>query len=474
MSTSSTQLPIVALIGRPNVGKSTLFNRLLGKRRAVISDEAGTTRDTISAEMSYKGRHFILMDMAGLEPTFAEAKQNTPEEILRPMQKKAMDGLNAADVVLWLVDVNEENHGADDKVSELLRQKKKVIIVANKCDNPNKESQIAEFYRFGVEKVVGISAIHQRGIDELLSGIYDLLPEEVRRDNDLEPDYLNDKDPERELRIGIVGRPNVGKSTLLNSLIGEDRSVVSSIAGTTRDTVDAVIPVRDWFRDSFVKWNRIRFIDTAGIRRRGKIGQSIESWSVLRSIEAIEEAQIILALLDANEGLTHQDMQVLQKVVDSGRPLIVLVNKWDEILKRKGLELGSEGEEALQDEYLGKMLRQVPFLHWVQVMFVSAKDSLNLAPLGKVVIRAYNAWNRKVTDEQLAALTEELKKYSRLNNLMKVEYQHARPPVFILHVEGRNLPHFSTIRFVENVIRENIDFSSTPIKIWTNTSLPKK
>jgi GTP-binding protein len=274
---------------------------------------------------------------------------------------------------------------------------------------------------------------------------------------------------ERELKLAITGRPNVGKSTLLNALVGEERAVVSPIAGTTRDAVDTVLPASNLFGDIFTRWRTVRVVDTAGIRRRGSIDRSIEGWSVLRSYDAIDAADVTLLLLDATEGLVHQDTQVMQRVVDAGKPLVLIINKWDLILKEKDIIAGTEEDDAAQEAFLDDLRRKLQFISWVQVLFLSAATGLHVKVIGKLVNNAYVAWSKVIDQDELDELAKEIKKFPRLNNLKKITFEHSQPPVFHIHTEGKAAPHFSTRRYVENVLRDYFELGPTPIKIWSET-----
>ena len=469
-------IPIIALVGRPNVGKSTLFNRLVGRRAAVVSDEAGTTRDVLEASVSWMRREYRLMDMAGVEMQFDSAEQNTPKIILDEMQKKVAETMNEAHLIAWVVDVNSGITSEDMQIAQWIRrQNKPIILVVNKCDNPNKEANLYDFSALGVSEMVGVSSIHGRGMDDFIKAVNRTLGEKYEQFKNIELEYWEtDKvQPEKELKISIIGRPNVGKSTLLNALAENERSVVSPIAGTTRDSVDMVIPSENLFHNVFTKWQTVRIIDTAGIRKRGKVGNQIESWSVVRSYEAIESCDVVLCMVEATEGLTHQDLQVMQKAVDLGKAMVLVVNKWDLILARKKAFSNTVEDAAAQEELLESIRAAAPFLHWIQVVFVSALEEMNLESLGKIVLRAYNAWNIKISDEDLKNLTIALRKIPALKNLMSIKLVHNQPPVFHLIVEGKSIPHFSVHRQVENILRENFELGSTPIKIWSVPTVEK-
>lgn len=448
--------PRVALVGRPNVGKSTLFNRLIGMRQAVVADIAGTTRDRLERPLTWKEHGFILTDMAGLELTLME--QN---EIREGMQRQVQTALATADVIIWVVDAPAGFTADDARVAELLRRlNKPVVVAANKCDHGNHEMQAMEFASTGFQPIIPLSAIHNRGTEALLDALVAVLPEQAEA-----PEV-----DERELQLTIVGRPNVGKSTLLNALVGTERSVVSAIAGTTRDSVDTVLPAQNLFGRIFTRWQTVRVVDTAGIRRRGKIDRSIEGWSVLRSYDAIDRAEVTLLLLDATEGLVHQDTQVAQRVVDAGKPLVLVINKWDLIMKKKNLVEGSAEESEEQERFLTTLRHQLSFMPWVPVIFISAAEGINVHSIGRLINDVYIAWSREISQEELDELTVEIKKHPRLTKLSRITCTHAQPPVFHLTMKGGELPHFSTRRFVENALRDYFELGPTPIKLWVEGS----
>lgn len=471
------KLPTIALVGRPNVGKSTLFNRLVGRRTAVVSDEAGTTRDVLEATVSWMRREYRLLDMAGVEMQFETAEQNTPKIILDEMQKKIAQSIEESHLIAWVVDVNTGITSEDMQMAQWIRkQNVPIILVVNKCDNPEKEADLYDFASLGVTEIVGISSIHGRGIDNFIKTVNRTLGEKYKQFANIDNEYWESTkpDPEKELRISIIGRPNVGKSTLLNAMAQNERAVVSPIAGTTRDTVDTVIPAENLFRKTFTKWSTVRIIDTAGIRKRGKVGNAIESWSVVRSYEAIESSDVVLCMITANEKLAHQDLQVMQKAVDLGKAMVFVVNKWDLVLNKRDIFPNTEEDAAAQEELLLSIREQAPFLHWIQVVFISALEEINLDNLGKIVLRAYNAWNISIPEESMKELTLALRKIPSLKNLMSIKMVHNKPPVFHLTVEGKAIPHFSVHRQIENILRQNFELGSTPIKIWSVPTVDRK
>jgi GTP-binding protein len=446
---------MIGIVGRPNVGKSTLFNRFSKSRRAVVANESGTTRDRIVAEVEWHGHGLSMVDMAGIEVSLKQA-----DALTKAVQDGVLDTIGRMDAFLWLVDGRREVDSVDRAIAQLLRRKgKRVIIAVNFADDQRSQILQHEYAEFGFEGPFLISALHKKGLIELLNTLTSLLPEVVEQ-----PEVVPD---ERELRIALAGRPNVGKSTLLNSLIGERRAVVSDVPGTTRDAVDEVVPAHQVFGKVFTKWRQVRFIDTAGIRRRGKIGHEVEAWSVLRTYDAIDAAEIVLFLVDVHEGLTHQDLVVADRVVKAGKSLLFILNKWDIELDKFGFLPGSDEDQVLQEKVLTKIRNTAPFLFWAPVIFISAETGLNVEALGKRLVSVHQAWSRIIVADHLEALAIELSQFPRLKNLITIEQVGSQPPHFRAVFEGSADAHFSSIRQIENAIRETFDLVSTPIQLET-------
>ena len=447
--------PYVAIVGRPNVGKSTLFNRLIGRRHAVVSDIPGTTRDRLIGETEWEGRTFHVVDTGGIEilpPTVEAGRRPTPQEPLLEdsaafiplIREQAEQAIQEADVILFLTDAATGLTGADREVADLLRQSRKpVLLVVNKTDNERREHEALEFYELGFEELFTISAIHGTGVGDLLDRVVELLPPEREGEEE-----------EAAAHIAIVGRPNVGKSSLLNRLIGEERAIVSPVAGTTRDAVDTAI---DW------EGQRVILIDTAGVRRRGKIAPGVEKYSVLRTLKALERADVALLMIDATEGVTAQDTHIAGQVLEAGVSAVVLINKWDAVpeeRKREGLRFEAEVREALK------------FLPYVPVLFISALTGLHVGKVIPTALEVVEARYQRIPTGPLndlirSALAEHAPP-SKRGKRLKVYYvtqASVAPPTFVFFVNDPELVHFSYRRYLENRIRELYPFPGTPIRL---------
>lgn len=448
--------PLVAIVGRPNVGKSTLFNRIVGERRAVVSDIPGTTRDRIIAETEWNGREFLVVDTGGIEirPPSVDAGRRTLEgeplmedsEAFIPLVRaQAEIAIEEADLIVFLVDARSGMTAADQEVGDLLRKtKKQVLVVANKAESQAREMDALEFYELGMGEVHTVSAIHATGVGDLLDVITDELPVLS------EPAF-----PDGEtVHIAIVGRPNVGKSSLLNRILGEERAIVSPVAGTTRDAVDTEIV---W------EGQRITLIDTAGIRRRGKVEQGVEKYSVLRTARALERADLALLLIDATEGVTAQDTHIAGMIAKAGVSVVVLVNKWDAV-KPEMRKLRQDMELHLREE--------LQFLNYIPILFISALTGQNvddILPASREVVEA--RYQRIPTgvlnDATQSALLEHAppSKGGRRLSIFYVTQAEVAPPTFTFYVNDPALVHFSYQRYLENVIRDLYPFPGTPIRM---------
>ena len=440
--------PVVAIVGRPNVGKSTLFNRLIGQRRAIVEDLPGTTRDRLYGDVEWGGRVFTLIDTGGLElePT---------DDILSGVAAQVRVAVEEADVVLLAVDSVDGLTGADEEIAQLLRRgdlapggtrtgSKPVIVVPGKADNQARRDAATEFYALGFETVVPVSAYHGSNVGDLLDEIVRALPPATGPEEDEEDDRL---------RVAIVGRPNVGKSSLLNKLLGEERVVVSDVPGTTRDTIDTEIE-----HDG----RRILLIDTAGIRRRGKVEPGIEKYSVLRSLRAVERADVAVLLVDATEMVTAQDLHIAGEILDDGKGVVLVVNKWDLV----------EKDTYTINHFMDEIGREFNFMRWVPVVFVSAKTGQRARRALDEAIAVQEQRTRRIPTGQLNDLIERAiathSPPSRHGQPVKVYYATqaaVTPPTFVFFVNDPDLVHFSLSRFLENTVREAYGFRGTPIRL---------
>jgi len=444
--------PIVALVGRPNVGKSTLFNRIVGQRRAIVEDLPGTTRDRLYSDAEWAGRYFTVVDTGGLEIIESQKRrrpQDQPEPLstasvgfIEEIRVQAQVAIDEADVIVMLVDVLDGLTPADEDVAEMLRRADRpVVVAANKADNPAREQAAYEFYVLGLGEVYPISALHGTGIGDLLDEVVAALPEagEV-----VEPEALH---------IALVGRPNVGKSSLLNKLLGEERAIVSAIPGTTRDAVDTYLTWED---------QPVLLIDTAGIRRRGRIDPGIEKYSVLRSIKSIARADVVVLLLDAQDLVTAQDAHVAGYILEEARSIIVVVNKWDLI----------EKDTYTMDAYTKQIRADLRFLDYVPVLFISALTGQRVHKLLPLAFQVYQERLVRIPTGELNRLVEDAtirhapphKAGKRLKFLYATQAS-VDPPTFVFFVNDKRLVHFSYQRFLENQIRRRYGYLGTPLKL---------
>src|ERR1041384_4497552 len=428
---------LVAIVGRPNVGKSTLFNRLMGERRAIVGDEPGITRDRIYGEVEWAGTKFSLIDTGGIVP---DDDAVIPANIL----KQAGMASDEAQVLIWVVDARAGITQLDEELAALLRSTgKHVLVAANKTDSSSLEGESTEFYRFGFNDVFPISAEQGIGIGELLDSGVELIDQEVVQD---------ETTGARELRLAIVGRPNVGKSSLLNQILGEDRVIVSPVAGTTRDAIDTVLQTPE---------RNFRLIDTAGIRRKGKTDEMAEKLSVIMARKSLERADVAIVLVDAVEGVTALDATIAGYALDAGCSIIIAVNKWD-IVKDKETNTASEFEWDLREK--------MKFLEWAPVITISALTGQRGEKILPLVSRADEARARRVSTSQLNDFFEKAIAQPRAGmSRLKVQYltqASVRPPTFVVFTSGGKPGlHFSYERYLLNRLREEFDFFAAPLRI---------
>lgn len=440
MSTNASQ-NLVAIVGRPNVGKSTLFNRLIGERRSIVGDEPGITRDRIYGQVEWAGKKFSLIDTGGIVP---DDDAVIPANIF----KQAGMAIDEARLLIWVVDARTGITQLDEELAALLRATgKPVLVAANKTDSASLESESTEFFRFGFENVFPISAEQGIGIGELLDSVIELL--------DQGEEQSEDTPEQRELRLAIVGRPNVGKSSLLNRILGEDRVIVSPVAGTTRDAIDTVLETPE---------RKFRLIDTAGIRRKGKTDEMAEKLSVIMARKSLERADVAIVIVDAVEGVTALDATIAGYAVDEGCSIIIAVNKWD-IVKDKETNTAAEFERELREK--------MKFLEWAPVITISALTGQRVEKILPLVLRADEARNRRVSTSQLNSFFERAIAQPRggtaPTSRLKVQYltqAGVRPPTFVVFTSGGKPGlHFSYERYLLNRLREEFDFFASPLRI---------
>jgi GTP-binding protein len=444
--------PIVALIGRPNVGKSTLFNRIVGERLAIVDDVAGTTRDRLYGECTWNGRTFALVDTGGIDPTHGGKAPLSvgSADFIEDIKTQALIAVQEADAILFVTDGESGVTEPDREVAEILRRHQKrldgglpyppILLVVNKAETTSRRAGAAEFYELGLGEPYPVSAIHGTAVGDVLDKLVGSLPDA-------------DKSEDESIHIAIVGKPNSGKSSLLNKLVGTERSIVSPIVGTTRDAVDTRLEVQGL---------SVTLIDTAGIRRRGKIDHGVEQYSVLRSFKAIERADVVLLMIDATSGITAQDAHIAGFILDAWKSCVVLVNKWDAI----------EKSSYSMDEHTLRIRSELNFMDYVPLLFISAKTGQRVDQVLPLALR--------VQEERLVRLTT-----SRINRiLVKAQDQQSAPtragrqlklfygtqvrsdpPTFMLYVNDPTLLHFSYRRFLENRLREEYSFLGTPNRI---------
>jgi GTP-binding protein len=444
--------PIVALVGRPNVGKSTLFNRIVGRRQAIVEDIPGTTRDRLYTDTEWNDVTFTLVDTGGLEIVESQKKRQPPEQpqplatasvgFIQEIRQQAELAIAEADMVVVLVDVLDGPTPADEDVADVLRRSNKpVLVAANKADNEARSQAAFEFYALGLGEVFPISALHGIGIGDLLDAIVQALP------------VVEDEAEPEALKVALVGRPNVGKSSLLNKLLGEERAIVSPIPGTTRDATD-----------TYLTWEGepVLLIDTAGIRRRGRVEQGIEKYSVLRAIKSISRADIVVLLLDAQDLVTAQDAHVAGYILEEMRSVIVLVNKWDLIPK----------DTYTMDAFTKQIRAELKFLDYVPVLFISALTGQRVHKVLPLAFQVHQERNVRIPTGELNRLVEDAAvrhapphKAGKRLRFYYATQASVDPPTFVFFVNDTRLVHFSYQRYLENQIRRRYNYLGTPLKL---------
>ena len=429
--------PIVAIVGRPNVGKSTLFNKLGRKRVSIVDDLPGVTRDRIYLDAEWLGKEFTMIDTGGIE-------LDTSDVILRSMRQQAQIAMEEADVILFLVDGRAGLTLADEEVGKMLRTTKKPVLLAvNKIDSPKQESDVYEFYNLGLGDPVPISATNAMNLGDLLDALVALFPEGAEEEKESD-----------EISIAVIGRPNVGKSSLVNALLGEERVIVSDVAGTTRDAIDTHFMAED---------AKFILIDTAGMRRKGKIDAPIERYSVMRALRAVDRADVVLVVLDATAGITEQDKKIAGYAHESGKAVVLIVNKWD-IYENK--------DEKSTLRFTDELRIELGFLQYAPVLYTSALTHQRVARVTDLVKYVADQASMRVKTSILNDLVRDMIAVNppptHKGKQLKIRYMtqaDIRPPKFIVFVNEPELMHFSYLRYIENKLRESFGFEGTPLRL---------
>ena len=429
--------PIVAIVGRPNVGKSTFFNYIVGKRISIVEDTPGVTRDRVYADANWRGREFTLVDTAGIE-------EKTDDVIISGMREQVNIAINLADVIIFLTDIKQGVTALDEEIAIMLRKSKRpVILVCNKADNIGKTPDgLLEFYNLGLGDPYAISSTNALGLGDVLDAVYEHFNNEEEN-----------ADESEIIKVAIIGKPNVGKSSLVNKILGEERVIVSNVAGTTRDAIDT------YYENKFGKYT---LIDTAGIRRKSKVTDSIEKFSVMRTLFAIERSDVCLMMIDATEGVTDQDAKIAGHAHEAGKGIIIVINKWDEVEKENGTF-----ERFKKDIY-----NKLSYLTYAPIIFISAKTGQRVNKLFELInsvasqnsMRIPTATLNQVINEAIAITQPPTDKGRRLKILYATQAS-TKPPTFIIFVNSKDLFHFSYERYLVNQIRKEFGLIGTPIRV---------
>lgn len=429
--------PLVAIVGRPNVGKSTLFNKITGQRISIVEDTPGVTRDRIYADASWLDKNFTLVDTGGIEPS-------SKDEILQQMRRQAQLAIEMADVVILMTNVRDGVTANDQDVAAmLLKAQKKIVLAVNKVDNIGEPPmEFYEFYNLGLGDPIAISSTHGLGVGDLLDEVTHKFPDDAETGED-----------EDEIKVAVIGKPNAGKSSLINKILGEDRVIVSDIAGTTRDAIDS-----HYEKDG----QKYLFIDTAGMRKRGKIDENVERYSVVRSLAAVDRSDVCIIMIDASEGVTEQDTKVAGYAHEQGRACIFAVNKWDLI----------EKDNKTVKQFTDRVRDMFAFMSYAKIVFISAKTGQRVNKLLEEIKLVNEQHKRRITtgmlNDVINEATHKQQPPSDKGRRLKIYYGtqvSVAPPTFVIFANSKELFHYSYLRFIENQIRENFGFEGTPIKL---------
>ena len=430
--------PVVAIVGRPNVGKSSLFNALYGERISIVHDTPGVTRDRIYAQATWRDREFLMIDTGGIEP-------ESDDVILKNMRLQAEIAIETADVIVFMCDLKTGVTAADEDISVMLRKAQTPVILAvNKVDTVgDPPPEFYEFYNLGMDTVIPVSAAHRLGLGDLLDAVFENFPEEKEEDED-----------DGNIRVALIGRPNAGKSSLSNTMLGQDRSIVSDIAGTTRDSIDSQITN---------KYGHFTIVDTAGMRKKGRIEDEIEKYSMVRALAAVDRSDVCIILIDASVGITEQDTRVAGIAHNAGKGCIIAINKWDLIEKETGTLEGME--KIVRDKFA--------FMDYAPILFISAKTSQRVDKLFETIVRVNENSNKRLTtgvfNDMLAEAVMQVPTPQDKGRHLKIYYGTqvaVKPPTFALFVNDKELSHFSYERYLENQIRRNFGFEGVPIRLY--------
>ena len=438
--------PTVAIVGRPNVGKSTLFNKITGQRISIVEDTPGVTRDRIYADASWLDKHFILIDTGGIEPA-------SKDEILVQMRRQAQLAIEMADVVVLMTNVRDGVTANDaDVAAMLLKAQKKIILAVNKVDNIGEPPlEFYEFYNLGLGDPIAISSTHGLGVGDLLDEITSKFSEDA-----------DTSENDDEIKVAVIGKPNAGKSSLINKILGEERVIVSNIAGTTRDAIDSHYEKNG---------EKYLFIDTAGMRKRGKIDETVERYSVVRSLAAVDRSDVCVIMIDASEGITEQDTKVAGYAHEQGKACIFAVNKWDII----------EKNDKTMKQFRDRVREEFAFMSYASIVFISAKTGQRVDKLLEEIKKVNEQHKRRITtgmlNDVLNEATAKQQPPTDKGRRLRLYYgtqASVAPPTFILFANSKDLFHYSYLRFIENQIRENFGFEGTPINFIIREKSEKK